>query len=149
MRLYVANVGGGMLQRQTAIASSLADRLSLLPAAAETIENGPASGASAVTSSSPVAGAGAIVPVGPVSMRRVARWRRTSSSILSTRDAGPIRVAVAERAALRHTWWSPTAMFDAAVRTCALVLERDGVDQPVTRSVGPTFEPTTSVPAGM
>ena len=26
------------------------------------------------------------VPVGPVSMRRVARWRRTSSSILSTRE---------------------------------------------------------------
>jgi len=46
--LYVANVGGGILQHQTAIASSLADRLSLLPAAAETIENGPASGASAV-----------------------------------------------------------------------------------------------------
>jgi len=46
--VYVANVGGGMLQHQTAIASSLADRLSLLPAAAETIENGPASGASAV-----------------------------------------------------------------------------------------------------
>ena len=46
--VYVANVGGGMLQHQTAIASSLADRLSLLPAAAETVENGPASGASAV-----------------------------------------------------------------------------------------------------
>lgn len=46
--VYVANVGGGMLQHQTAIASSLVDRLSLLPAAAETIENGPASGASAV-----------------------------------------------------------------------------------------------------
>jgi len=46
--LYVANVGGGMLQRQAAIASLLVDRLSLLPAAAETIENGPASGASAV-----------------------------------------------------------------------------------------------------
>lgn len=46
--LYVANVGGGILQHQTAIASSLASRLSLLPAAAEIIENGPASGASAV-----------------------------------------------------------------------------------------------------
>ena len=46
--VYVANVGGGMLQHQTAIASSLVDRLSLLPAAAETVENGPASGASAV-----------------------------------------------------------------------------------------------------
>jgi acetyl-CoA C-acetyltransferase len=46
--VYVANVGGGMLQHQTAIASALVDRLSLIPAAAETIENGPASGASAV-----------------------------------------------------------------------------------------------------
>lgn len=46
--LYVANAGGGLFQRQFAIASSLADRLSLLPAAAETIENGPASGSSAL-----------------------------------------------------------------------------------------------------
>ena len=44
--VYVANMGGGILQHQTAIASALVDRLSLLPAAAETIENGPASGAS-------------------------------------------------------------------------------------------------------
>ena len=42
--VYVGNMGGGMLQHQTSIASSLVDRLSLLPAAAETIENGPASG---------------------------------------------------------------------------------------------------------
>jgi acetyl-CoA C-acetyltransferase len=46
--VYVANMGSGILQHQSAIASSLVDRLSLLPAAAETIENGPASGASAV-----------------------------------------------------------------------------------------------------
>lgn len=46
--LYVANAGGGLFQRQFAIASSLADRLGLLPAAAETVENGPASGASAL-----------------------------------------------------------------------------------------------------
>ena len=46
--VYVGNMGGGMLQRQTAIASSLVDRLNLLPAAAETVENGPASGGSAV-----------------------------------------------------------------------------------------------------
>ena len=30
--VYVANMGGGMLQHQSAIASSLVDRLSLLPA---------------------------------------------------------------------------------------------------------------------
>src|SRR5512143_3606104 len=46
--LYVANMGSGILQHQTGLASALADRLSLLPAAADSIENGPASGASAV-----------------------------------------------------------------------------------------------------
>src|SRR3989304_6234379 len=46
--VYVGNMGGGMLQRQSAIASSLVDRLNLLPASAETVENGPASGGSAV-----------------------------------------------------------------------------------------------------
>ncbi len=46
--VYVGNVLCSVVERQTAIASSLADRLSLFPAAAETIENGPASGASAI-----------------------------------------------------------------------------------------------------
>ncbi len=46
--VYVGNMGGGIIQHQTSIASSLVDRLSLLPAAAETVENGPASGGSAV-----------------------------------------------------------------------------------------------------
>src|SRR4030066_1286304 len=46
--VYVGNMGAGMLQHQSAIASSLVDRLNLLPAAADTIENGPASGGSAV-----------------------------------------------------------------------------------------------------
>src|SRR4030067_2530705 len=44
--VYVGNMGGGIIQHQTAIASSLVDRLSLLPAAAETVENRPASGGS-------------------------------------------------------------------------------------------------------
>src|SRR4030067_671171 len=46
--VYVANMGAGMLQHQTSVASALVDRLSLYPAAAESIENGPASGGSAV-----------------------------------------------------------------------------------------------------
>jgi acetyl-CoA C-acetyltransferase len=46
--LYVANMGSGVIQHQTGLASALVDRLSLLPAAAESIENGPASGASAI-----------------------------------------------------------------------------------------------------
>jgi acetyl-CoA C-acetyltransferase len=46
--VYVANIGGGILQRQTGISSALVDRLSLLPAAADLVANGPASGASAI-----------------------------------------------------------------------------------------------------
>ncbi len=46
--VYVSNMAGAIFNHQTAIASSLVDRLSLLPAAAETVENGPASGSSAI-----------------------------------------------------------------------------------------------------
>ncbi|HIQ29083.1 MAG TPA: thiolase domain-containing protein [Candidatus Caldiarchaeum subterraneum] len=46
--VYVGNMLGSVVERQTAIATALVDRLSLFPAAAETVENGPAAGASAV-----------------------------------------------------------------------------------------------------
>jgi len=46
--VYVGNMMAGELVHQTAIASSLVDRINLIPAAAERVENGPASGASAV-----------------------------------------------------------------------------------------------------
>jgi acetyl-CoA C-acetyltransferase len=46
--VVVANMGGSRINRQTALASALVDRLALYPAAAEAVENGPASGASAV-----------------------------------------------------------------------------------------------------
>ncbi|HPF98500.1 MAG TPA: acetyl-CoA acetyltransferase [Kiritimatiellia bacterium] len=46
--LYVANMGSGRVNGQTALASAVIDTLSLTPAGAETIENGPASGASAI-----------------------------------------------------------------------------------------------------
>jgi len=45
--VVVANMGGARINRQTAVASALVDRLSLYPAMAETVENGPASGAAA------------------------------------------------------------------------------------------------------
>ena len=45
--VVVANMGAARLNKQTAIASALADTLNLLPAMAESVENGPASGASA------------------------------------------------------------------------------------------------------
>lgn len=46
--LYVANMGAGRLNHQTGLASAVVDSLSLTPAGAEVIENGPASGASAI-----------------------------------------------------------------------------------------------------
>ncbi len=46
--VYVGNMLAGELSHQTAIASALVDRINLIPAATERIENGPASGGSAV-----------------------------------------------------------------------------------------------------
>lgn len=46
--VYVSSMLSGELTNQTAIASALTDQLGLLPAGAERIENGPASGGSAV-----------------------------------------------------------------------------------------------------
>lgn len=46
--LFVANLGGGRINRVTGLASAVIDTLSLTPVGAETIENGPASGASAI-----------------------------------------------------------------------------------------------------
>ena len=46
--VYVGNMAAGMLNHQTGLSSALVDRLSLFPAAADSVENGPASGGSAV-----------------------------------------------------------------------------------------------------
>ncbi|MEI6498150.1 MAG: class I SAM-dependent methyltransferase, partial [Actinomycetota bacterium] len=68
--------------------------------------------------------------------------------VLTTRDAAPIRAALLADAALTHVWWSPTAMFDAAVRTAALVFVRGVPQGVVTRSFGPSFEPLPPVALG-
>jgi acetyl-CoA C-acetyltransferase len=78
--VYVGNMGGGILQHQTAIASTLVDRLSLLPAAAETVENGPASGGSAVKNGLLAVASGyydSVLVVGGEKMREVTGWRAT------------------------------------------------------------------------
>lgn len=46
--VYVANMGSGRVNSQTGLASAVVDSLSLTPAGATAIENGPASGASAI-----------------------------------------------------------------------------------------------------
>jgi len=78
--VYVGNMGGGAIQHQTAIASSLVDRLSLLPAAAETVENGPASGGSAVKNGLLAVASGycdTVLVVGGEKMRDLTGWRAT------------------------------------------------------------------------
>ncbi len=78
--VYVANMGGGMLQHQTAVASALLDRLSLMPAAAETVENGPASGASAIKNGLLAVASGYydyVLVTGGEKMRDVSGWRAT------------------------------------------------------------------------
>ena len=60
-------------------------------------------------------------------------------SVLTTRDAGPIRADVQTKAAIVHAWWSQTAVFDAAVHTCVLVLETGHDHGPVTRTYGRGF----------
>jgi acetyl-CoA C-acetyltransferase len=78
--VYVANMGGGILQHQTAIASALVDRLSLLPAAADTVENGPASGASAVKNGVLAVASGyydVVLVAGGEKMREVSGWKAT------------------------------------------------------------------------
>lgn len=47
-QVYVANMGSGRINHQTGLASAVVDTLSLTPAGAEVVENGPASGASAI-----------------------------------------------------------------------------------------------------
>ncbi len=47
-QVYVANMGAPRINHQTALASAVVDSLSLTPAGAAAIENGPASGAAAI-----------------------------------------------------------------------------------------------------
>jgi acetyl-CoA C-acetyltransferase len=78
--VYVGNMGSGILQHQSSVASSLVDRLSLLPAAADTVENGPASGGSAIKNGLLAVASGyydTVLVVGGEKMREVTGWRAT------------------------------------------------------------------------
>lgn len=78
--VYVANMGGGILQHQTAVASALVDRLALLPAAADAVENGPASGGSAVKNGVLAVASGyydVVLVAGGEKMREVTGWKAT------------------------------------------------------------------------
>ncbi len=78
--VYVGNMGAGILQHQTSVASALVDRLALLPAAAESVENGPASGGSAVKNGVLAVASGyydVVLVAGGEKMREVTGWRAT------------------------------------------------------------------------
>jgi acetyl-CoA C-acetyltransferase len=78
--VYVGNMGAGIIQHQTSIASSLVDRLSLLPAAADVVENGPASGGSAVKNALLAVASGyydTVLVTGGEKMREITGWRAT------------------------------------------------------------------------
>ena len=78
--VYVANMGAGILQHQTSVASALVDRLSLMPAAADAIENGPASGASAIKNGLFAVASGyydTVLVAGGEKMREVVGWKAT------------------------------------------------------------------------
>jgi acetyl-CoA C-acetyltransferase len=73
-------MGAGIIQHQTSIASSLVDRLSLLPAAADVVENGPASGGSAVKNGLLAVASGYydyVLVAGGEKMREITGWRAT------------------------------------------------------------------------
>ena len=79
-QVFVANMGGGALNHQTGIASSLVSRIFLEPAMAELVENGPASGASAVKCAYMAIASGmadVALVVGGERMREVTGWKAT------------------------------------------------------------------------
>lgn len=79
-QVFVGSMGSGMIQRISGVASALTDTLNIRPAAAETVENGPASGASAVKLGYQAIASGCsdcCLVVGAEAMREVSGWEGT------------------------------------------------------------------------
>ncbi len=79
-QVFVANMGAGAVNHQTGVASSLVSRIFLEPAMAESIENGPASGSSAVKCGFMAIASGladVVLVVGGERMREVTGWKAT------------------------------------------------------------------------
>lgn len=79
-QVIVSNMGAGILNHQTGIASSLVSRLGLEPAMAELVENGPASGGSAIKIGFMAIASGfvdVVMVTGGEVMRGVTGWEAT------------------------------------------------------------------------
>lgn len=79
-QVFVASMGAGMLNRISGSASALVDTLNIRPAMAECVENGPASGASAIKLGYMAIASGVcdcVLVVGGEMMRVVSGWEAT------------------------------------------------------------------------
>lgn len=79
-QVFVANMAAGLFCHQTAVASSMVSRLDMEPVPAELIENGPASGASAIKVGYMAVASGmadVVLVVGGEIMRKVTGWNAT------------------------------------------------------------------------
>ena len=79
-QVFIGTMAAGMVQRISGLASAVVDTLNLRPAMAETIENGPASGASAVKLGYMAIASGmcdCVLVVGAEGMRAVTGWEGT------------------------------------------------------------------------
>ncbi|MFO7730603.1 MAG: acetyl-CoA acetyltransferase [Spirochaetia bacterium] len=79
-QVFVANMGGGIINHQTGIASSLVSRIGIEPAMAELVENGPASGASALKVGYMAIASGlvdVVMVTGGELMRTITGWKGT------------------------------------------------------------------------
>ena len=79
-QVFVASMGAGMVNRVSGAASAVVDSLNIRPAMAETIENGPASGASAVKLGVMAIASGmcdCVLVIGGEAMREITGWEGT------------------------------------------------------------------------
>ncbi len=79
-QVVVGNMAAGMFNHQTSVASSLISRLDMEPVPAELVENGPASGASAIKIGYMAVASGmadVVLVVGGEVMRKVSGWDST------------------------------------------------------------------------
>ena len=79
-QVLVANMGAGILNHESGVASALVSRLDMEPAPAELVENGPASGASAIKLGYMACASGladVVMVTGGETMRKVTGWLGT------------------------------------------------------------------------
>lgn len=79
-QVFVGTMGAGMVNRISGVASAVVDTLNLRPAMAETVENGPASGASALKLGYASIASGlcdCVLIIGSEAMREVTGWEGT------------------------------------------------------------------------